>query len=55
MEERKRIVIIANKSIETNIPNAINDFSFLIISGFLNRFNKIIQARENSKKCENYS
>jgi hypothetical protein len=54
IEKRKRTVIITNARIVTIILKAIKVLSFFIISGFLNRFNKIIQACEDSKKCKNY-
>ena len=54
MEKRKKTVNIANTRIVTIILKAIKILSFFIISGFLNRFNKIIQACEDSKKCKNY-
>lgn len=42
MEKRKRTVNTANTRTVTIILKAIKFLSFFIISGFLNRFNKII-------------
>jgi len=47
----KRIAIENN---ETSRLKIIRDFSFLIISGFLNRFDKSIQASKHSQKSKNY-
>jgi hypothetical protein len=47
---RNNVARITNNIIARMDPKTIRDFSFLIISGFLNRFDKSVQACENTKK-----
>ena len=53
-EERYNIVIMIKNRKEIVILEVIKDFSFLIISGFHNRFNKSVQTSKYSKECKNY-
>ena len=55
LEERNKTVTIVSNRMETVSPEVIRNFSFLIISGFHNRFNKGIQTSEHSQECKNYS
>lgn len=55
LEERNRNVIIAVDIKVTNRPETIKDFSFLIITGFQNRFNEGVQTSKYPKKCKNDS
>lgn len=49
-EEKNKTETIVSNRIETVRPEVIKNFSFLIISGFHNRFNKGIQTSKYSEE-----